>query len=73
MKLFRITLVTFAGALFGALADVRRQGCSSLSASMAFFALLSLCPMIVRLLYGLGFFISQDRIGHELLLDFFQD
>jgi membrane protein len=72
MKLFWITVVTFARALFGALTDFRKQGCFSLSASMAFFALLSFFPMVFLLLYGVSFFVSADRFGHEFLLNFFQ-
>ena len=72
MKVFWTTVVTFVRALFGALADFRRQGCFSLSASMAYFALLSFFPMIFLLLYGLSFFMGADRLGHEFLLTFFQ-
>lgn len=72
MKAFWTTVVTFVRALFGALADFRRQGCFSLSASMAYFALLSFFPMIFLLLYGLSFFMGADRLGHEFLLTFFQ-
>lgn len=72
MRAFWTTVVTFVRALFGALADFRRQGCFSLSASMAFFALLSFFPMIYLLLYGLSFFMGANRLGHEFLLTFFQ-
>lgn len=48
----------------------RRHGCASLAASLAFFSLLSLFPLVFLLLYGLGFFVSQDVIGEQFLLSF---
>ena len=59
--------------LSGAMADFQRHGCGSLAASLAYFALLSFFPMVFLLLYLVGFFVSQDRIGHEFLLDFLQN
>lgn len=44
----------------------------SLAASLAFFALLSFFPVVFLLLYGVSFFVSQDRIGYEFLLNFLQ-
>ncbi len=56
------------------LADIvttfRVKGCASLAASLAFFSLLSLFPMVVLLLYGISLFVDQSRIGHEFLLGF---
>lgn len=64
--------MVFFQALFGAASDFRRHGCGSLSASLAFFALLSLFPMVFLLLYLVGFFVSHDRIGYEFLMQFLQ-
>jgi membrane protein len=47
-----------------------RQGCTSLAASLAFFSLLSLFPMVFLLLYGISFLLSQDVIGEQFLLSF---
>lgn len=58
--------------LRGAIADFRRHGCTSLAASLAFFSLLSFFPLVFLLLYGIGFVISQERIGYEFLLNFLQ-
>ncbi|TAJ32244.1 MAG: YihY/virulence factor BrkB family protein [Nitrospirae bacterium] len=58
--------------LYGAAVDFRRHGCSSLAASLAFFALLSFFPIVFLLLYIIGFFVSQDRIGYDFLLNFLQ-
>jgi uncharacterized BrkB/YihY/UPF0761 family membrane protein len=66
------TLVTLVRVLVGALADCRQRRCFSLSASMAFFALLAFFPMVFLLLYGLSVVVSADRIGHEFRLSFFQ-
>ena len=46
----------------------RRRGCPSLAASLAFFSLLSLFPMVFLLLYGISFIVSQDVIGYQFLL-----
>ncbi|MDH4188049.1 MAG: YihY/virulence factor BrkB family protein [Nitrospira sp.] len=48
----------------------RRHGCASLAASLAFFSLLSLFPLVFLLLYGLSFIVSQDVIGEKVLLSF---
>ena len=48
----------------------RRRGCPSLAASLAFFSLLSLFPMVFLLLYGISFIVSQDVIGYQFLLGF---
>jgi membrane protein len=47
-----------------------RQGCASLAASLAFFSLLSLFPLVFLLLYGVSFLVSQDIIGEQFLLSF---
>jgi membrane protein len=48
----------------------QRQGCTSLAASLAFFSLLSLFPLVFLLLYGVSFLVSQDVIGEQFLLSF---
>lgn len=52
--------------------DFLHCGCGTLAASVAFFALLSVLPLVFLLLNVLGFFVSQDRIGHEYLLSFME-
>jgi membrane protein len=47
-----------------------RHGCGSLAASLAFFSLLSLFPLVFLLLYGVSFVVSQDVIGGQVLLSF---
>jgi membrane protein len=47
-----------------------RHGCASLAASLAFFSLLSLFPLVFLLLYGISFLVSQDVIGEQFLLSF---
>ena len=47
-----------------------RHGCASLAASLAFFSLLSLFPLVFLLLYGLSFVVSQEVIGEQVLLSF---
>lgn len=47
-----------------------RHGCTSLAASLAFFSLLSLFPLVFLLLYGISFLVSQDVIGEQFLLSF---
>ena len=47
-----------------------RHGCASLAASLAFFSLLSLFPLVFLLLYGLSFVVSQEVIGAQVLLSF---
>ncbi len=54
----------------GIAADFRRHGCASLAASLAFFSLLSLFPLVFLLLYGVGLLVSQDVIGEQFLLSF---
>ncbi len=46
-----------------------RHGCASLAASLAFFSLLSLFPLVFLLLYGLSFVVSQDVIGAQVILN----
>jgi len=48
----------------------QRHGCTSLAASLAFFSLLSLFPLVFLLLYGVSFLVSQDVIGEQFLLSF---
>src|SRR2546426_35788 len=47
-----------------------RHGCASLAASLAFFSLLSLFPLVFLLLYGLSFVVSHAVIGLVLLLSY---
>lgn len=47
-----------------------RHGCASLAASLAFFSLLSLFPLVFLMLYGLSFVVSQNVIGEQVLLSF---
>jgi len=47
-----------------------RHGCASLAASLAFFSLLSLFPLVFLLLYGLSFVVNQEVIGEQVLLSF---
>ncbi len=47
-----------------------RHGCASLAASLAFFSLLSLFPLVFLLLYGISFLVSQEVIGEQFLLSF---
>ena len=51
-------------------AAARLRGCPSLAASLAFYSLLSLFPMVFLLLYGISFIVSQDVIGYQFLLGF---
>jgi membrane protein len=48
----------------------QRNGCASLAASLAFFSLLSLFPLVFLLLYGISFLVSHDVIGEQFLLSF---
>jgi membrane protein len=47
-----------------------RHGCASLAASLAFFSLLSLFPLVFLLLYGLSFVVNQEVVGEQALLSF---
>lgn len=58
--------------LRGAAGDFQRHGCTSLAASLAFFALLSFFPIVFLLLYGVSFLVSHEHIGEEFLLSFLQ-
>ena len=60
------------GAMVGAVSDFRRHGCTSLAASLAFFALLSFFPIVFLLLHGVSFFMHPDQLGSEQLLTFLQ-
>lgn len=46
----------------------RRHGCASLAASLAFFSLLSLFPLVFLLQYGISFLVSQEVLGEGFLL-----
>jgi membrane protein len=72
VKEFWTTVVTFVRALFGAFADFRRLGCLSLAASLSFFTLLSLFPMIGLLLYAISLFVSRDIVWFKFLINFFR-
>ncbi len=56
--------------LFDVFKAFQRHGCASLAASLAFFSLLSLFPLVFLLLYGVSFLVSQDVIGEQVLLSF---
>jgi len=59
--------------LLGGLAkSFLRHGCGSLAASLAFFSLLSLFPLVFLLLYGVSFIVSHEVIGGQVLLSFLQ-
>lgn len=48
----------------------QRHGCASLAASLAFFSLLSLFPLVFLLLYGVSFLVSHEVIGEQFILSF---
>jgi len=56
------------------LSDLTRSflwhGCGSLAASLAFFSLLSLFPLVFMVMYGVSFIVSHDVIGGQVLLSF---
>ncbi|MGH7208223.1 MAG: YihY/virulence factor BrkB family protein [Nitrospiraceae bacterium] len=54
------------------MSDFRRHGCTSLAASLAFFALLSFFPIVFLLLHGVSFFMRLDQLGSEQLVNFLQ-
>lgn len=56
--------------LFDVLKAFQRHGCASLAASLAFFSLLSLFPLVFLLLYSISFLVTQDGIGEQFLLSF---
>lgn len=56
--------------LLSLLRSFRRHGCASLAASLAFFSLLSLFPLVFLLLYSLSFVVSHEVIGEQVLLSF---
>ncbi|MGQ0812755.1 MAG: YihY/virulence factor BrkB family protein [Nitrospiraceae bacterium] len=58
------------GFLTAVVSRFLRQGCTSLAASLAFFTLLSLFPMVFLLLYAVSFLVSQEIIGQQFLLSF---
>jgi uncharacterized BrkB/YihY/UPF0761 family membrane protein len=62
-----MTELTFVSNVFD---TFRRRGCPSLAASLAFYSILSLFPMVFLLLYGISFIVSQDVIGYQFLLGF---
>ncbi len=65
-------MIAFFRALGGAAVDFFHHGCATLAASVAFFALLSLLPMVFLLLTMIGVFVSRD-ISHEYVLTFMQN
>lgn len=64
------TLSSFWRLLLDLAKSFERHGCASLAASLAFFSLLSLFPLVFLLLYGIGFIVSHDVIGGQVLLSF---
>ncbi len=64
--------MSFFRTLKESAAEFVHCGCGTLAASVAFFALLSVLPLVFLLLNVLGFFVSQDHIGHEYLLNFME-
>ncbi|HSB45987.1 MAG TPA: YihY/virulence factor BrkB family protein [Nitrospira sp.] len=64
------TLMSFWRLLLDLAKSFLRHGCASLAASLAFFSLLSLFPLVFLLLYAVGFVVSQDVIGGQVLLSF---
>ncbi len=54
-------------ALGGAAVDFWRAGCSSLAASIAFFALLSFFPLVFLLLQLLGHIVGHDQARYDFL------
>lgn len=48
----------------------QRHGCASLAASLAFYSLLSLFPLVFLLLYGVSFLVSHEVIGEQVILSF---
>lgn len=64
------TLMSFWRLLLDLAKSFLRHGCGSLAASLAFFSLLSLFPLVFLLLYGVSFIVSQDVIGGQVLLSF---
>lgn len=63
-------LMSFWRLLLAITKSFLRHGCASLAASLAFFSLLSLFPLVFMLLYGISFIVSQDVIGGQVLLSF---
>jgi membrane protein len=53
--------------LWGAAVDFFRTGCSSLAASIAFFFLLSLFPLVFLLVQLLGYFVGHDQARYEFV------
>jgi membrane protein len=56
--------------LLAVLKAFQRHGCASLAASLAFFSLLSLFPLVFLLLYSISFLVTQEGIGEQFLLSF---
>jgi membrane protein len=61
-------------SLWRLLADLAKSylwhGCGSLAASLAFFSLLSLFPLVFMLMYGVSFVVSHEVISGQVLLSF---
>lgn len=56
--------------LMAVLKAFQHHGCASLAASLAFFSLLSLFPLVFLLLYSISFLVTQEGIGEQFLLSF---
>ncbi|WP_455377456.1 YihY/virulence factor BrkB family protein [Petrachloros mirabilis] len=64
------TLSSFWRLLCDLARSFERHGCASLAASLAFFSLLSLFPLVFMLLYGVSFVVNHDAISGHVLLSF---
>jgi membrane protein len=62
-----------ARLLYGAAKDFRRHSCTTLAASLAYFSLLSLFPLVFMVLYLVSFLVSRDNLGYDYLLRFLQE
>ena len=60
----RSVLVSIGRILLDSASAFRHLACGSLAASLAFFSLLSLFPMVFLLLYFISFIVTQDVIGY---------
>lgn len=69
-ELKRSLFVSIGRILLDSASAFRHHACGSLAASLAFFSLLSLFPMVFLLLYFISFIVSQDVIGYQFLLVF---
>lgn len=72
-SVLRLTLQRGAAALHflgGVVTAFRHHGCASLAASLAFFSLLSLFPLVFLFQYGISFLVDQDALEQGFLLSF---